>query len=134
MAEFKDTLVDSNSADVRVVAKDGRSIDSLAGAAAVAGTVGIGAAVAFNQIGGSTRATLSGGSNGYQVHARDVEVSAQATNANGSNGANIRTIAAGLGGGGMVGGAGSVAVNLMEGEVKASIADGADVVLSLIHI
>ncbi|WP_269791224.1 leukotoxin LktA family filamentous adhesin [Stenotrophomonas sp. Iso1] len=126
LAELKDTRLDSNSADVRVVAKDGRSIDSLAGAAAVAGTVGVGAAVAFNQIGGSTRATLSGGSKGYQIHARDVEVSAQATNANGA--ANIRTIAAGLGGGGMVGGAASVAVNLMEGEVKASIADGADVV------
>ena len=128
LAELKDTRLDSNSADVRVSAKDGRSIDSLAGAAAAAGTVGVGAAVAFNQIGGSTRATLSGGSKGHQIHARDVDVSAQATNANGSNGANIRTIAAGLGGGGMVGGAASVAVNLMEGEVKASIADGADVV------
>ena len=128
LASLEDTRVDSNSADVRVSARDGRSIDSLAGAAAVAGSVGVGAAVAFNQIGGSTHASVSGGSNGYQVHARDVAVTAQATSASGGSGANIRTIAAGLGGGGMVGGAGSVAVNLMEGEVKASIGNGANVI------
>ncbi|WP_065868043.1 leukotoxin LktA family filamentous adhesin [Stenotrophomonas nitritireducens] len=127
-AQLQDTRLDSNVAGVRVHAKDGRSIDSLAGAAAVAGSVGVGAAIAFNQIGGSTSASLVGGSNGYQLHAKNVEVSAQATNAAGNNGANIRTIAAGLGGGGAVGGAASVAVNLMEGQVSARIADGADVV------
>ncbi|PZU30139.1 MAG: hypothetical protein DI584_00465, partial [Stenotrophomonas sp.] len=127
-AQLQDTRLDSNVADVRVHAKDGRSIDSLAGGGAVAGSVGVGAAIAFNQIGGSTTASLVGGGNGYQVHAKNVEVSAEATNAAGNGGANIRTIAAGLGGGGAVGGAGSVAVNLMEGQVQARIADGADVI------
>ncbi len=125
-ASLVDSVVNNDAADVVVRARDERNIDSLAGSAAVAGSVGVGAAVAYNDIGGSTSAVVKG--NALDLDVRNLLVSADASGAAGSNGNRIRTIAAGLGGGGTVGGAASVAVNRMQGTVSARIEGGADVV------
>ncbi|MGH8055241.1 MAG: leukotoxin LktA family filamentous adhesin [Stenotrophomonas sp.] len=125
-ASLVDSVVNNDAADVVVRARDERNIDSLAGSAAVAGSVGVGAAVAYNDIGGSTSAVVKG--NALDLDVRNLLVSADASGAAGGNGNRIRTIAAGLGGGGAVGGAASVAVNRMQGTVSARIEGGADVV------
>ncbi|KRG64873.1 hypothetical protein ABB26_05845 [Stenotrophomonas humi] len=125
-ASLVDSVIDNVDADVVVRARDERNIDSLAGSAAVAGSVGVGAAVAYNDIGGSTSAEVKG--NALDLDVGNLLVSADASGAAGGNGNRIRTIAAGLGGGGAVGGAASVAVNRMQGTVSARIWEGADVV------
>lgn len=112
-------------ADVKVSARDERSIDSLAGGAAVGGSVGVGAAVAYNDIGGSTSAVVSGSA--LELDVRNLLVQADASGKAGGQGNRIRTVAAGLGGGGAVGGAASVAVNRMKGAVSARIEAGANV-------
>ncbi|MGY0504251.1 leukotoxin LktA family filamentous adhesin [Luteimonas sp. e5] len=135
LAELVDTSItrstdsDDNvltEADVSVQARDKRHIDSLAGGAAGGGTAGLGAAVAYNDIAGHTTARVAGGSKKRALDVRHLLVSADAAGTDGGN--RIRTAATGIGLGGQVGGAASVAVNRMQGQVKATIADGADVV------
>lgn len=110
-----------------VSAHDASQIDSLAGAAGVAQNAGIGAAVAVNRVGTDVSAWLDGGADNRQYHAGDVTVSARGTNRNSDDSANIRTIAIGIGGGVDVGGAASVAVNLIDGDVSSRIGNGANV-------
>lgn len=110
-----------------VAAHDASQIDSLAGAAGVAQNAGIGAAVAVNRVGTDVSAWLDGGADHRQYHAGDVAVSARGTNRNSDDSANIRTIAIGIGGGMDVGGAASVAVNLIDGDVSSRIGNGANV-------
>ncbi|MDF3983616.1 leukotoxin LktA family filamentous adhesin [Luteibacter sp. PPL554] len=107
----------------RVQASDAAAILSMAGSLGVSAGAGLGAAIAVNDIGTRTAATIDGA----QWHAKDVLVSAQNTDPNAAGvGANIRTLAAGVGGG-SVGGAASAAVNVARGSVDASIVDGAQV-------
>jgi len=123
LASLSDTTLNNAAADVIVRANDQRAIDSLAGGAAVGGTAGVGAAVAYNDIGGSTSARVSG--TALDLDVRSLEVTADAA---GGAGNRIRTIAAGVGVGGSVGGAGSVAVNKMGGTVSAIVDGGADII------
>ncbi|ATD67361.1 hypothetical protein CNR27_07880 [Luteimonas chenhongjianii] len=127
-AHLADSTLANEQADVVVRARDARDIDSLAGAGAVAGSVGVGAAVAYNDIGGSTAAVVGG--NALELDVRNLLLQADAAGAAGSPGNRIRTVAAGLGGGGAVGGAASVAVNRMQGTVSARIEDGAAILAS----
>ena len=108
------------SADVDIRAADNRAIASLAGAAAGGSTAGVGAAIAYNELGGMTQARLTGVDT--NVYAKRLVVEAEAA------GAGIKTIAAGAGIGGLAGGAASVAVNVMDGDVDAGIDGGAEVV------
>ncbi|MDR0182154.1 leukotoxin LktA family filamentous adhesin [Lysobacter arvi] len=110
-----------------ITAHDASQIDSLAGAIGVAQNAGIGAAVAVNRVGTDVTAYLDGGADNRQYHAGDVTVSARGTNRNADDSANIRTIAIGVGGGVDVGGAASVAVNLIDGDIAARIGNGANV-------
>lgn len=126
-AGIANTSLDQSGNTTTVSARDASQIDSLAGAAAVAGNAGIGAAVAINRIGTTTEAYLDGGADNRRYHAADLSVSATGNNPNANNDANIRTIAIGVGGGGDVGGAASVAVNLIDSQVNARIGAGADV-------
>ncbi|MBU2047780.1 MAG: hypothetical protein KKH61_02215, partial [Gammaproteobacteria bacterium] len=124
-ASLTDSSLHNALADVKVSARDERSIDSLAGGAAVGGSVGVGAAVAYNDIGGTTLAVVSGSA--LELDVRNLLVQADASGKAGGQGNRIRTVAAGLGGGGAVGGAASVAVNRMKGAVSARIEAGANV-------
>lgn len=124
-ASLTDSTLHNALADVKVSARDERSIDSLAGGAAVGGSVGVGAAVAYNDIGGTTSAVVSGSA--LDLDVRNLLVQADASGKAGGQGNRIRTVAAGLGGGGAVGGAASVAVNRMKGTVSARIEAGANV-------
>ncbi|MER2021887.1 MAG: hypothetical protein ABS932_00615 [Stenotrophomonas sp.] len=124
-ASLSDSSLHNTLADVKVSARDERSIDSLAGGAAVGGSVGVGAAVAYNDIGGTTSAVVAGSA--LDLDVRNLLVQADASGQAGGQGNRIRTVAAGLGGGGAVGGAASVAVNRMKGAVSARIEAGANV-------
>ncbi len=124
-ASLTDSSLHNALADVKVSARDERSIDSLAGGAAVGGSVGVGAAVAYNDIGGTTSAVVAGSA--LDLDVRNLLVQADASGKAGGQGNRIRTVAAGLGGGGAVGGAASVAVNRMKGAVSARIEAGANV-------
>ncbi len=106
-----------------IAASDGTSIKSSADSAGVGKDAGGAAAVAVNRIGTGVTSELSGG----VYHAKDVTVSAESTNPNNDNSANIQTLAAGVGGGSKVGGAASVAVNMETSTVDAHINDGAHV-------
>jgi len=123
-ASLSDSSLHNTLADVKVSARDERSIDSLAGGAAVGGSVGVGAAVAYNDIGGTTSAWVAGSA--LDLDVRNLLVQADASGQAGGQGNRIRTVAAGLGGG-AVGGAASVAVNRMKGAVSARIEAGANV-------
>lgn len=122
-ALLRNSTLDAEQANVTVRARDQRTIDSLAGGVAIGGSVGVGAAVAYNDIGGSTSATVTG--NALNLNVRNLTVDADAASGKGNR---IRTIAAGVGGGSAVGAAGSVAVNRMNGLVSAGISGGANIV------
>ncbi|WP_109993251.1 leukotoxin LktA family filamentous adhesin [Salinisphaera sp. LB1] len=122
-AKVSNVAVNDTSNDTTISASDDSSITSSADSAGVGADGGGGAAVAVNHIGNGVTAELSGGT----YHARNVTVAADSSNPNSANSANIQTLAAGVGGGGEVGGAASVAVNVETGSVTADITGGADV-------
>ncbi|MGN6481772.1 leukotoxin LktA family filamentous adhesin [Luteibacter sp.] len=113
---------DSAGNTTKVTASDDAKILSMAGSLGVSAGGGLGAAIAVNDIGTNTTATIDGAN----WHAKDVTVAATSSNPNSDHSANIQTMAAGVGGG-SVGGAASAAVNLVHGTVDASIVGGAHV-------
>lgn len=121
-----------NSSNATTVsATNNASINALAGAVAVGGSAAVGAAVAVNQMGTTTTASFSGGIDAPTYKVGQLLVSAGAGNPNaqsGSSASNINTIAVGAAGGGDVGVAGSVAVNVMSGSTNASIEQNANVI------
>ncbi|WP_162433759.1 leukotoxin LktA family filamentous adhesin [Pseudoxanthomonas koreensis] len=118
----------TTTTDTLVSAVDSSQVNSLAGSLGFASNVGVGAAVAVNVISNQVSAEVLGGDKNRRYHGRNVEVRAESNGDGAIGDANINTIAAGIGGGGTVGGAASVAVNVIDGSVTAKIADGADVV------
>lgn len=107
---------------VQVAATDQSQIQSLAGAVAVSGGAGVGVSVAVNSIGDTADAHVDGGD--YTV----TDLTVQALSQDPTPGtANIQTIAAGVGGGADIGGAASVAVNVLTGGTNAYIDGGANV-------
>ena len=127
-ATLADTALDSSTAGTHVVAIDSNQINSVAGSLGFGSNVGVGAAVAVNVIDRNVDAQVLGGAQNRRYHGRDLLVHAEANNDGALDGGNINTIAAGIGGGGAVGGAASVAVNVISGGVTAEIGQGADVV------
>lgn len=115
------TLTDTGST-VRVDATNGANILSSADSVAVSGGVSAGAAIATNRIGSTVSAQIEGGT----VSAKDVLLAATGNTANSDGSANIRTLAAGVGGG-QVGTAASLAINIETGSVAANIGGGATV-------
>jgi filamentous hemagglutinin family protein len=111
---------DSAGNTTRVTASDDASILSMAGSLGVSAGGGLGAAIAVNDIRTTTAAELDGAT----WHAKNVTVAADSSNP--GTGANIRTVAAGVGGG-SVGGAASAATNLSSAKVSAAITGGAQV-------
>ena len=120
-ALLDNVVLGGDAADVTIRAADQRAIRAMAGGVG-AGAGGLGAAVAFNDIAGSTTATVTGSATDLDV--RNLLVQADAT---GNGGNRIETLAAGAAGVG-VGGAASVAVNRLQTAVRARIDGGADVV------
>ena len=105
---------------VSVTADDRSTIDSAAATLAAAfGGGGVGVSLAVNRISPTITALVNGGT----ITASGVAVDAR-------SGAGIRTLAAGIGGGSEIGGAGSLAVNLIGTDVEARIRGGAAVTAS----
>ncbi len=123
-------VVDSAN-NTSITANNNSTIDALAGAVAGAGDAAVGAAIAVNKIGTTTDASFHGGSHNRTYKAEQFVVSAGASNPNGAgagSAANINAIAVGAAGGGDVGVAGSVAVNLLGGSTDARIDANANVI------
>lgn len=106
----------------QISAADTAAILSSADSVAVSGGVSAGGAIAVNRIGTDVVAQLSGGN----YHAKDVVISAGSSNPNADDSANIKTMAVGVGGG-SVGVAASIAVNIETGSTRADITGGAQV-------
>jgi hypothetical protein len=105
---------------VAVTAVDRSTIDSAAATLAAAfGGGGVGVSLAVNRISPTISALIDGGT----IAATGVAVDARSA-------AGIRTLAAGIGGGSEIGGAGSLAVNLVGTDVSARIRGGANVTAS----
>lgn len=117
-----DSSADNTASVITVEASDDSVIESLSGGAALATSgTGVGAALAINRIGNTTRAHVSGVADG-KVYALDsLLVTADST-------ADIETLAVGLGGGEKVGIGGSVSTNFVDNDVLAYIDDGAKVI------
>ncbi|MCC5830866.1 MAG: leukotoxin LktA family filamentous adhesin [Phycisphaeraceae bacterium] len=113
------TLSDTNldaTRDIVVEARDESKIQAITGAAAGAGTVAVGASGSYNFISGTVRADVSGSTldagRSIDVHARRE--------------AELFVIAAGGGGAGTAGFAGSIAINRIGGEIEALVGGGAE--------
>lgn len=126
-AAVRDTGSVNSAHTLTVSADDASRIQSLAGAAGVAGKAGVGASIAVNRVATTVDAAIEGGDDARQYRAGEVVVSATGGSLAAGAEANIRTVAIGVGGGGTVGGAGSLAINLLDNDVKARIANGANV-------
>ena len=114
-----------------VTATNNASINALAGAVSGSGSAAVGAAIAVNQISTTTDASFLGGADNRTYKTEQLLVSAGASNPDATSGgseANINAIAVGAAGGGDVGVAGSVAVNLLSGGTDARIDQGANVI------
>ncbi len=103
--------------DVSVSSEDISEISSLSGSASGSGTVALGIAGAYNNIGGTTSSSISGG----DVTARSVLV-------NSKRDADIETIAVAGAVSGQAGIAGSVAINSLGGITQSYINNGSSVV------
>jgi hypothetical protein len=103
------------TADTKLTATNTSTIRSLAGAVGVGSTGGVGVGVAINRIDNLTAAHVSGAST--DLTGRNLVITA-----NGDS--RIETIAIGLGAGGEVGVAGSVAVNMISSDTKSYIDGG----------
>ncbi|RFB06131.1 leukotoxin LktA family filamentous adhesin [Parvularcula marina] len=118
MARIENSTTDNETGLFANVAADRYArIQSIAGALGASGGSGVGIGVGVNRIKGTVSSRVTGGSltlNTLTVTsvARDV----------------IRTIGVGLGGGGSIGAAGSVVVNLMSTDVTSAIGGGAIVI------
>ncbi|MCL5041125.1 MAG: leukotoxin LktA family filamentous adhesin [Gammaproteobacteria bacterium] len=112
--------VSGQAGDVSVAAADKSTINSLAGGAAGAGSVAIGAAVAVNRIGNDIQGLVSGTLNGDRLNLRNLQVGARST-------AVIRTasISAGVSGTAAIN-VGS-AVSMLNTNTLAAITNGADI-------
>jgi len=122
--------VDSTN-NTSVTATNNASINALAGAVSGSGSAAVGAAVAVNQISTTTDASFLGGVDNRTYKTEQLLVSAGASNPDATSGgsdANINAIAVGAAGGGDVGVAGSVAVDLLSGGTDARIDQGANVI------
>ena len=122
--------VDSTN-NTTVTATNNASINALAGAVSGSGSAAVGAAVAVNQISTTTDASFLGGVDNRTYKTEQLLVSAGASNPDATSGgsdANINAIAVGAAGGGDVGVAGSVAVDLLSGGTDARIDQGANVI------
>lgn len=121
----------SSANSTSVSATNNASINALAGAVSGSGSAAVGAAVAVNQISTTTDAAFLGGSHDRTYKTSQLLVAAGAQNPNaaaGNGDANINAIAVGAAGGGDVGVAGSVAVDLLSGGADARIDQGANVI------
>jgi filamentous hemagglutinin family protein len=119
-AYVRNAKADDTGNAVTVTAADSSRIESLAGGAAIAGSKAVGAAVAVNRIGNTTRAYLEGVAAGGSYAFKDLQLRADSNNV-------IRTLAVGGGAGAGVGVGGSVAVNLVDNNTDAHISGGAKV-------
>lgn len=122
-----EALLSGSSADnplalVTVAARDDSAVWSRSGGAALAtGETGVGAALAVNRIGNTTKAHVSG-------VAADREYSIDSLFVQADSSADIDTLAIGLGGGAKVGIGGSVVTNFVDNDVLAYIDAGARVI------
>ncbi|MBC7728616.1 MAG: leukotoxin LktA family filamentous adhesin [Microbacteriaceae bacterium] len=116
----------SGGGTVSVVAGDRSEMNYGTAAVSIAGEVGVGVAVGFNLVTNDITAELQGSDkNGLkagsgQIVASDVKVSATTDE-------RIVNAAYGVGGAGTVGGAGSIAVNVIDTDVVSHIGRGADI-------
>lgn len=116
------TLVD-NANTTTISATGLPQIISSADSVGVGADAGGAAAVAVNHIGTSIQAELDGGT----YHVADMTLNAGSSNPNSNGSANIQSLAAGVGGG-SVGAAASIAVNVDTGSVTADITNGAKLI------
>lgn len=121
-ARLIDSSADNTASVITVEASDDSVIKSRSGGAALATSgTGVGAALAINRIGNTTKAHVSGVADGKAYVLDSLLVTADST-------ADIETLAIGLGGGDKVGVGGSVSTNFVDNDVLAYIDDGAMVV------
>ncbi len=121
-AKTSGVILDDAANVTRISAANTAAILSSADAVAVSGGVSAGAAIAVNRIGTDVVAEMSGGN----YHAKDITIDAGSSNPNSDDSANIKTMAVGVGGG-SVGVAASIAVNVETGSSRADITGGAQV-------
>ena len=122
-ASVIDAGIEGQSADVKVLATDEATIESLSGGVAGAGTgAGVGLAISVNKIGNRTLAHVSGSAAGTRYNVGDLLVRSASQG-------KITSIAVGLGAVGVGAGVGgSTAVDLIHNETLAFIDAGAAVV------
>lgn len=137
------------SDNVKVVAESDDRIEARAGTVALGGTVGGGGAIAINDVRNATTAEITGSgtsvnalakgsdtisvdngslaSSGSTLDARQQKDALQGTAVVASSTSEVETILANVSGGGKVGVAASVSVNMLGGSTTAQVKDGASV-------
>ncbi|OGA81603.1 MAG: hypothetical protein A2711_04465 [Burkholderiales bacterium RIFCSPHIGHO2_01_FULL_63_240] len=148
-ARFSDGAQVQASDNVKVVAEADDRIEARAGTVALGGTVGGGGAIAINDVRNATTAEITGSgtsvnalakgsdtisvdngslaSSGSTLDARQQKDALQGTAVVASSTSEVETILANVSGGGKVGVAASVSVNMLSGSTTAQVKDGASV-------
>ena len=127
LADITTSSITGSSADVAITSDNTGTIEALSGAIGIAGTAGVGAAVAVNRIFNETDAYIDGS-------AKDTTYEVENLIVKGVSGNTIRSAAVGIGGGGEVGVGGSTATNYISSNTKSYISNGAVVVLRIMRV
>jgi hypothetical protein len=121
LAGITDSTFSGSTADVAINSRNTGTIEALSGGVGIAGTAGVGLAIAVNRIGNETDAYINGNGAGKNYNLKNLAVK-------GISGNTIKSAAVGVGGGGNVGVAGSTATNYISSNTKAYISGGAVVI------
>ncbi|EAR60225.1 type I secretion target repeat protein [Oceanospirillum sp. MED92] len=119
--------VTANSGGVSLRASDQATLNSLAAGMSGAGTAAVGAAVAYNYIGGDPDDPASTRKNFAKVYIDNATVNTGTLAMNAIANANINSLSVGLSGAGTFAGSGALSLNWIKKNVEATITNGAQV-------
>ena len=127
-AEILDSAtVGASAGTVFVKAKDAATLNSVAGGFSGAGTAAIGAAVAYNWIGGDPDNPVAATSNAIQATVDNATVNADQLSVDAESVGVINTIAVSISGSGTFAGNGSLALNFIRKDVESEVRNNADI-------